>query len=127
MPSDIDADLHQLQQLNHEYISSVQHSDVTRFDEILAPDFICITADGERLGRKEFLRRTAVRTTIQGLEAIEVEIRLMGDFAIVHGRSVYVLADGTPASRRYTDCWARRDGHWVAVSAQLTHTQAATL
>ena len=127
MPVELNTDLDLLRQLNHEYVSSVQHSDVARFDEILAPDFVCITADGERLDRAEFLRRTAVRTTIQGLEAIEVEIRLMGDFAIIHARSVYTLADGTPGSRRYTDCWARREGRWLAVSAQLTSTPAATI
>src|SRR5258708_5438009 len=61
-------DLQILTDLNREYIGAVQHADVGRFEEILAPDFICITADGERLDRTEFLRRTAVRTTIQGLE-----------------------------------------------------------
>jgi ketosteroid isomerase-like protein len=123
----MDNDLQALTDLNREYVGAVQHSDVGRFEEILAPDFVCITADGEKLDRKEFLRRTEIRPTIQGMEAIEVDVRLMGDFAIIHARSVYTHADGTPGSRRYTDCWARRDGQWLAVCAQLTNTPAATI
>ena len=115
-------DLAILQQLNNDYINSVQNSDVARFDEILAADFICITADGERLERAEFLRRTAAPVSIRGLHATEVEVRILGDFAIIHARSMYSTAAGEPGSRRYTDCWARRDGHWLAVSAQLTAT-----
>jgi hypothetical protein len=35
--SDVDA----LTALNRDYIHSVQHGDVQRFDEILAEDFLC--------------------------------------------------------------------------------------
>ena len=58
--------------------------------------------------------------TISGLEAHDVEIRLLGDVAIVHGRTSYTLADGRPGRGRYTDVWARRDGRWLAVSAHVT-------
>ena len=118
MPSEIET----LLQLNRDYVNAVQNSDIARFEEILAPDFICISADGERLDRAEFLRRTAAPVSIRGLVATEVEVRVMGEFAIIHARSMYSTADGTPGSRRYTDCWARRGGQWMAVSAQLTAT-----
>jgi hypothetical protein len=44
----------------------------------------------------------------------------MGDFAIIHARTTYTTADGTPAGGRYTDVWARRNGAWLAVSAHVT-------
>ena len=44
----------------------------------------------------------------------------MGDFAIIHARTSYMLPDGKPGSGRYTDVWARRDGRWLAVSAHVT-------
>jgi hypothetical protein len=44
----------------------------------------------------------------------------MGDFAIVHARTTYTMADGRQGSGRYTDVWARRGGNWLAVSAHVT-------
>ena len=47
MPADTMAanDLQTLEQLNRDYVSSVQNSDVRRFDDILAEDFVCIHPD----------------------------------------------------------------------------------
>ena len=39
-------DLDALTALNRDYIHSVQHGDVRRFDEILAEDFLCSNPDG---------------------------------------------------------------------------------
>ena len=113
-------DLDELTRLNRDYINSVQTSDVTRFDEILAPDFYCSNPDKSLVDRAGFLKQTAIPVTIRNLEAHDVNIRLMGDFAIIHARTSYTTADGNPASGRYTDCWARRDGRWLAVSAHVS-------
>jgi ketosteroid isomerase-like protein len=53
-------------------------------------------------------------------EAHDVNIRLMGDFAIIHARTTYDAPDGRPGAGRYTDVWARRQGRWLAVSAHVT-------
>ena len=113
-------DLEQLRDLNHDYIRSVQNSDVRRFDEILADDFLCSNPDGSLVDRKAFLDQTARPVTITRLEAHDVDIRLMGDFAIIHARTSYTQANGQPGAGRYTDVWARRDGRWLAVSAHVT-------
>ena len=106
--------------LNRDYIRSVQTSDVRRFDEILADDFLCSNPDGTLVDRKAFLVQTAVPVRIANLEAHDVNVRLMGDFAIIHARTTYTLPDGRAGSGRYTDCWARRGGTWLAVSAHVT-------
>ena len=113
-------DLDELTRLNRDYINSVQTSDVTRFDEILAPDFYCSNPDKSLVDRAGFLKQTAIPVTIRNLEAHDVNIRLMGDFAIIHARTSYTTADGNAASGRYTDCWALRDGRWLAVSAHVS-------
>lgn len=113
-------DLAELTALNRDYIDSVQHSDVKRFDEILAEDFRCSNPDKSPVDRAGFLKQTAIPVTIRDLEAHDVNIRLMGDFAIIHARTSYMMADGTPGSGRYTDVWARRDGRWLAVSAHVS-------
>lgn len=122
MPTDssANADIESLRGLNVDYIRSVQTSDVDRFDEILANDFYCSNPDGSLVDRGGFLRQTAQPVTITDLRAHDVNIRLFGDFAIIHARTTYTLADGHPGAGRYTDCWARVDGRWLAVSAHVT-------
>ena len=113
-------DLEVLERLNRDYINSVQASDVRRFDEILAADFRCSNPDGSLVDRAGFLVQTARPVTISNLEAHDVEIRMIGDVAIIHARTTYTLPDGRPGSGRYTDVWARRQCGWLAVSAHVT-------
>ena len=63
--SDSDA----LTALNRDYIQSVLHGDVRRFDEILAEDFLCSNPDGSLVDKKQFLAQTARPVTISGLTA----------------------------------------------------------
>ena len=113
-------DLTTLVELNREYIRSVQMSDVQRFRELLADDFLCSLPDGSIIDRERFLEQTAIPVKISNLEAHDVSVRLMGDFAIIHARTTYTAADGRAGAGRYTDVWARRNGTWLAVSAHVT-------
>ena len=114
------SDLETLLDLNRDYIRSVQTSDVRRFDEILAEDFLCSNPDGSLIDRAAFLVQTERPVSISGLEAHDVDVRLMGDVAIIHARTTYVRPDGGIGAGRYTDVWARRQGRWLAVSAHVT-------
>jgi ketosteroid isomerase-like protein len=102
------SDLDTLRDLDRDYIRSVQTSDVRRFDDILADDFLCSNPDGSQVDRSAFLKQTALPVKISQLEAHDVNIRLMGDFAIIHARTTYTAPEGRPAAGRYTDVWARR-------------------
>jgi len=113
------SDLETLEKLNRDYVASVQNSDVKRFSEILSDDFLNTNPDGSLLDRAGFLKQIAQPPKISGLTCSDVNIRLMGDFAIIHARTSYVLFDGRPGNGRYTDIWARRDGQWVCVAAQV--------
>jgi ketosteroid isomerase-like protein len=116
----VKSDLDALLDLNRDYIRSVQRSDVGRFNEILAEDFLCSNPDGSLVDRDGFLKQTAAPVKISNLEAHDVNVRLMGDFAIIHARTTYTAPDGRSGSGRYTDVWARRQGRWLAVSAHVT-------
>jgi ketosteroid isomerase-like protein len=111
-----------LEQLNRDYIRSVQNSDVRRFDEILGPDFLCSNPDGSLVDRSGFLAQTARPVSITNLEARDVLVRILGDVALIHARTTYTLADGRAGAGRYTDVWARRDGRWLCVSAHVTRS-----
>jgi ketosteroid isomerase-like protein len=112
-------DVAALTRLNQDYIDAVRSSNVRRFSEILAEDFLCTLADGTLVNRAEFLERAGEPTTALALEAHDVQVRLLGDTAIVHAATSFMHPDGTPGRGRYTDVWARRNGRWVAVAAQF--------
>lgn len=116
----VTSDIETLTRLNDGYIDAVRNSDVGWFREILAADFLCSTSDGSILGRAEFLVNSAKPYLIRELQTHDVNIRHLGDFAIVHARTTFRMPDGTPGSGRYTDVWARREGRWVAVAAHFT-------
>jgi ketosteroid isomerase-like protein len=113
-------DIKELTALNRDYVASVQNSDVKRFDEILAEDFYCSNPDKSLVDRAAFLKQTAVPVAIKNLKAEDVKIRILGDFAIIHARTSYTTPDGQRASGRYTDCWAKQNGKWLAVSAHVS-------
>ena len=109
-----------LQQLNQDYIRSVQGSDVRWFDDILADDFLNSSPDGSLADRAGFLAQMARPAAVSNLEAHDVRVRIMGDFAIIHARTTYMNAEGRAGAGRYTDIWARRQGRWLCVAAHVT-------
>ena len=113
-------DIEELTALNRDYVASVQNSDVKRFDEILAEDFYCSNPDKSLVDRAAFLKQTANPVAIKNLRAEDVKIRILGDFAIIHARTSYTTPDGQEAHGRYTDCWVRQGGKWLAVSAHVS-------
>src|SRR2546421_10252276 len=114
------SDLDVLLALNRDYIHSVQHGDVRRFEQILAGDFLCSNPDGSLVDKRGFLAQTAQPVTISGLAIEDVRVRILGDVAIIHARTSYTATGGEHRHGRYTDVWARRDGTWLAVSAHVT-------
>jgi len=109
-----------LTKLNGLYIQAVQQADAQLFETILADDFLCSQPDGTLIDRAEFLNRTRASSGLPSLDIDDVRIRVIGDVAIVHAQTTYLLADGRRGAGRYTDVWARRNGGWLAVSAHVT-------
>lgn len=109
-----------LQQLNRNFIRSVEEADVAWFDANLAPDFFNTNSDGSFIDRKAFLAQIARGSSVKNIREHEVLIRILGDFAIIHARTSYQKSDGTEGAGRYTDDWQLRDGRWQCVSAHVT-------
>lgn len=106
--------------LNQEYIQAVRASDVGWFHGMLSADFRCSLPDGSLIDRGGFLERAARPVDISALDVHDVEVRVLGDAAIVHARTTFSLPDGRPGSGRYTDVWSRRQGRWLVVAAHFT-------
>lgn len=114
-----DLDVEVLEKLNDGYMKSVQASDVRWFESNLAEDFLNSNPDGSLVDLAGFLEQIARPATISNLLAHDVRIRVMGDFAIIHGRTTYTRPDGRAGVGRYTDVWARRQGRWLCVAAHV--------
>jgi len=108
-----------LHDLNAHYIRAFVESDAAWYSAHLSEDFVCTLADGRRINKAEFLRRTEEGPGVRGVTYDQIDVRPLGDVALVHGVTHYTR-DGAPASTRYTDVWQRREGRWLAVAAQLT-------
>ena len=113
-------DLAVLDQLNAAYVRSVDNADVRWFDENLSGDFLNTNPDGSLIDRAQFLAQIGRGSTVVDIEPQDVRIRIMGDFAVIHARTVYRKPDGEPGAGRYTDIWARRDGRWLCVAAHVS-------
>lgn len=114
------SDLADLQELNRHYVRAVQESDVGWFERHLAEDFFNTAPDCSLADRAGFLALIARPAGVSALQASDVRIRLLGDFAIVHARTTYTKGDGQPGAGRYTDIWARRQGRWLCVAAHVS-------
>jgi ketosteroid isomerase-like protein len=108
-----------LHDLNAHYIRAFVEADTAWYSEHLSDDFVCTLADGRRIDKAEFLQRNAKKPGVTNVTYDQIDVRLLGDVALVHGVTHY-LRDGSPASTRYTDVWSAREGRWQAVAAQLT-------
>lgn len=110
-----------LTELNESYVRSVATSNVAWFDQHLTPDFLNSNPDGTLVDRAGFLAQIAKPIAITGLRCEDVRIRILGDTAIIHARTVYAKPDGAPAAGRYTDIWMRQaDARWLCVAAHVT-------
>lgn len=109
-----------LETLNDGYIRAVRTSDVGWFERHLADDFLNSNPDASLVDRAAFLKQIARPLPLRDFRCDEVRIRVLGEAAIIHARTLYTKPDGSAGAGRYTDIWARRDGGWVCVAAHVT-------
>ena len=114
------ADHEILGELNRGYVRSVEQKDAAWFDKHLAADFMNSNSDGSLVDRAAFLSQVAGGSGVSAIQAHDVIVRVIGDFAIIHARTTYRTPSGREGTGRYTDIWSRHAGRWVCVAAQVT-------
>jgi ketosteroid isomerase-like protein len=112
-----------LTEMNTQYVDAFMRADVGWYRQHLADDFVCIESNGEVLDKLQFLRQTANGPNVQSYQLEHVRVRILGDVALVYGTGVFTNRDGTTGTSRYTDVYAKTDGAWKAISAQITHAK----
>jgi ketosteroid isomerase-like protein len=114
------SDLSVLHELNHNYIRSVEDSDVNWFEANLADDFLNSNPDGTLVDRAGFLAQIARKSGVTNIKEDDVRIVIRGDFAFIHARTSFTKPDGTSGAGRYTDIWWKRNYRWLCVTAHVT-------
>jgi ketosteroid isomerase-like protein len=95
-----------------------QRKDISILSKVLAQDWIAFTPDNQLITRKQLLE--AVPTNPEArLEFDEFDIHVFGDTAITKGRLTANQANGEIRQQRFIRVYAKRDGEWKAVTAQV--------
>ena len=115
------ADETMLRQLNDQYLEAFMKADANWYREHLAEDFVCIESDGSVLVKDEFLVNAAKGPDVSQYSLDEVNVRIYGDVALIQATGLFTRRDGSSGISRYLDIYARQQGSWKAVSAQITH------
>jgi ketosteroid isomerase-like protein len=110
----------EIERLNEQYIDAFIGADVAWYREHLADEFVCIEADGSVLGKTEFLRAAGEDPGVTRYDLEDVHVRIYRTVAVVQATGRFTRADGSNGTSRYTDVYARRDGVWQVVTAQIT-------
>jgi hypothetical protein len=116
----------ELSNLNRQFIENFIHQDVSRHNEIIHPDFVCIQNNGTVVGREEYLKEWATAYEHSGYTSFSYtneRIRIFGNMALVRSTTVYTKkVDGKTIQGNsvYTDTYLKESGHWKCVQAQIT-------
>jgi ketosteroid isomerase-like protein len=120
------ADLDILRALNARFIHNFVSNDVASHDAMLHPRFLCISSNGARRGRNDYLRDWAHGFDADKLvhwDTRDERVDVFGDVALVRATNKHIhLVDGAEVMgmTAYTDTYLREAGRWLCIQAQLT-------
>jgi ketosteroid isomerase-like protein len=113
-----------LVRLNQEYVDAFLNADVEWYLEHLTEDFEVIESDGSVLNKAEFLSNTAKGPDVAEYKLQDVNVRIVGDVALVRGTGLWTGRNRFQGLSRYTDVYLKTGNGWRAMSAQITRAAA---
>lgn len=117
-------DMAELKRLNAKFIHNFVTNDTASHSQIIHRDFVCITSEGQSIGRKQYMDAWA-----HGFDGYKYwdyrneDIKIFGNTALVHSQNKYIVErDGKEISgmSMYTDTYIKENGQWKCVQAQLS-------
>ncbi|WP_431853271.1 nuclear transport factor 2 family protein [Allosphingosinicella sp.] len=113
-----------LREVNARYDRAIVAADKAALEEILADDYVYVTANAEVRDRAATIaHHTSGRLRVASQGSEDVAIRWLGDHALVVGRFRATVTMGGadfPIDERYSSIWALQDGRW-----RLRHEHAS--
>jgi hypothetical protein len=118
-------DFDELRRLDKELSVATWAGDAIWFEENLSDDYVLITPAGTVRTKRDVVSELATPgMKMNPFEAIEVQIRVYGDSAVVNGRMLqrYTLGRVRYANDlRYTDVYVKKKGRWLLVSGHASN------
>lgn len=119
-----ETDMATLKKLNAKFIHNFVTNDTAAHNLIIHKDFVCITSEGQSIGRRDYLESWA-----HGFDGFKYwdyrneSIMIFGNTALVHSQNKYIVVrDGKEITgmSMYTDTYIKENGQWKCVQAQLS-------
>jgi ketosteroid isomerase-like protein len=110
----------QLRSINHRFVNAFITAGGSFIDELTDPDFLLTSINGEWIERADHLAAMRKPHELTGVSYRDVEVRLFGPVALVHGVFEGILPSGKLTRLRYTDVYAWQGAAWRLVNAQNT-------
>src|SRR5262245_36307909 len=101
-----------LKQLNQEYVDAFMNADVAWYQEHLTDDFEVIESDGSVLNKAEFLSSTAKGPDVIDYKLQNVNVRILGEVALVRATGLWTGRNGSQGLSRYTDVYLKTANGW---------------
>jgi imidazolonepropionase-like amidohydrolase len=115
---------HDLREMQTRLVRALLEGRREAYAAMLAPEWRVTHLDGTVLTRKQVLDSVfgAAEPPFTGIVQDGVEVQVLGETAIVTGRTTFATRDGGRMALRFTDVVHRRDGAWVVVVSHASPT-----
>jgi ketosteroid isomerase-like protein len=110
----------QLRVINHRFVSGFMRADGDFMETLTGSDFLLTDASGQWLGRADHLKLMREPSGLDGVSYRDVEVRLYGPTALVHGVFEATAPGGSVIRVRYLDVYSWDGAAWRLVSGQNT-------
>lgn len=123
--TDLPAIAQQLIELEAQRCRAMLAADFVRLREILHPDLIHVHAKGQVDGYDSYFASGGVKVHYLTLDRSDLEVRLLGDSALMTGRQLLIAErkDGSGTVRidsRVMQTWVREGARWRQIAFQTT-------
>ena len=110
----------QLRVINHRFVSGFMRADGDFMEALTDSDFLLTDASGQWLGRADHLKLMREPAPLDGVSYRDVEVRLYGPTALVHGVFEATAPGGRVIRVRYLDVYSWDGAAWRLVNGQNT-------
>jgi ketosteroid isomerase-like protein len=110
----------QLRAINHRFVNAFFKEDGDFMEALTDQDFLLTSNGGDWFDRAEHIKQMRSPSHLEGVSYRDVEVRLFGEVALVHGVFQAIVPGGAVRRVRYTDVYVWRGSAWRLVSAQNT-------
>jgi len=118
-------DFEELRRMDKELAVATWTGDALWFQQNLSDDYVLVSPNGTVRTKRDVVSELATPgMKMNPFEAIEVQIRVYGESAVINGRMLQRFTLGRVRyanDLRYTDVYVKKKGRWILVSGHASN------